>query len=1238
MAAYRADIEIGVRGARNLEQLRSSINQTARAVDSLNDVVSARGSLVQNIQNYTNNLDRAARSLRLVGANTEAETKAIREYVRALGEANTARARQNSLVAQEIANQRQVRPGNAGVGQQGPALPPALIQARKIQQNWSAFFREAAEVAQELQGAANAKTVNIKTNWNRFFQEAAEVAQELQSATAAKTTNIKTNWNRFFQEAAEVAQELQSTAKAEALNTRTSWNVFFQQAADVAKDLQAAAAQRTAAVKSSWVQFLSDAAQVGQDLSARVAQVRASEGAASQAARERLAQAPSAGLGGVARRPIAGAAYTEPAGPGGTGITRASAVAAEASLRRTLELQLKTAAAAGSWATALQTGSRWLSEDLDITAALLRANDGLLKSTNAQIAARKQLVKIKQFEAQQSKRAQRTEQLNESIALGVGFPLLFGGGLGSVAGSFAGSFAGKGFGGQIIGGALGQIAEDFVRSAAKVTSSTESIAESLGLAGTKSEEYLQALQEAGKETEAYSLATERLASVVGRDGVQAFKNLEEAGKTFNKAFAEISTSILALAAQLISGAAQSISQAVEETALFRKAAVSEDPQIQQLIKQRQSVGAGFQSFVTGGRSDEELIKRILDRQRELDKIEDTKLEKAAKTNAIAEEELRINRLTQEEKLAQIDLAKLGNDLTDTRVFLARQELIEAKFRVEAEQELLKGTSDVNAQLNRRLALAQLNQQREEALAAAAEKANKDSIRAYQQRLQLQNQLAQTVLDEYRIFEQGVDLFKGPIAGYEKSLILLERRTAIQEGIILNELESARASEDYAANQQLIESIYANRLGNLKLEADYLKQQLDVQKERAKLEQAISLRQLEFQNNQRRVAGQTEIDKLQTQLQFPFGGEQLERDLQLLDQYTRKINELKPLREEIETIQQNIAKAKATPGILTETQLQFENDRLVRQQDQLVALEAELQIRDQLEQQLLRQQQIYAKYGFIADEVSRAFSDSISGIITGTITVAEAFGRMFENIGKAFIDMATQILAQKLFFTIVNAITGGLGGGFSFSGAGPVSGASVFGAGQAGFNPAAFGGTSFFAEGGFVTGPTRALIGEGGEPEYVIPASKMGSAMARYATGVRGEGVVGGAVAENRAFLDSLTTKVGGSIESAADEPSDGTVATRAAIRESERFQENRMQIMSQQTALERRYERERLEKMTSEPGYLNVKYESQVINNVEYVTRDQAERLATQSALRGRELAIGALQNSVKTRKRVGMS
>jgi hypothetical protein len=49
----------------------------------------------------------------------------------------------------------------------------------------------------------------------------------------------------------------------------------------------------------------------------------------------------------------------------------------------------------------------------------------------------------------------------------------------------------------------------------------------------------------------------------------------------------------------------------------------------------------------------------------------------------------------------------------------------------------------------------------------------------------------------------------------------------------------------------------------------------------------------------------------------------------------------------------------------------------------------------------------------------------------------------------------------------------------------------------------------FAEGGYVDRPTDALIGERGESEYVIPESKMGNAIKRYARGARGESVVEG---------------------------------------------------------------------------------------------------------------------------------
>ena len=50
----------------------------------------------------------------------------------------------------------------------------------------------------------------------------------------------------------------------------------------------------------------------------------------------------------------------------------------------------------------------------------------------------------------------------------------------------------------------------------------------------------------------------------------------------------------------------------------------------------------------------------------------------------------------------------------------------------------------------------------------------------------------------------------------------------------------------------------------------------------------------------------------------------------------------------------------------------------------------------------------------------------------------------------------------------------------------------------------------YAEGGFVTGPTNAIVGEGGSNEYLIPEHKMGSALQRWNAGARGDSVVDGA--------------------------------------------------------------------------------------------------------------------------------
>jgi hypothetical protein len=47
----------------------------------------------------------------------------------------------------------------------------------------------------------------------------------------------------------------------------------------------------------------------------------------------------------------------------------------------------------------------------------------------------------------------------------------------------------------------------------------------------------------------------------------------------------------------------------------------------------------------------------------------------------------------------------------------------------------------------------------------------------------------------------------------------------------------------------------------------------------------------------------------------------------------------------------------------------------------------------------------------------------------------------------------------------------------------------------------------FAQGGVVSGPTLAMVGEGGEPEYIIPQSKMARASMNYLNGARGGAVI-----------------------------------------------------------------------------------------------------------------------------------
>ena len=61
---------------------------------------------------------------------------------------------------------------------------------------------------------------------------------------------------------------------------------------------------------------------------------------------------------------------------------------------------------------------------------------------------------------------------------------------------------------------------------------------------------------------------------------------------------------------------------------------------------------------------------------------------------------------------------------------------------------------------------------------------------------------------------------------------------------------------------------------------------------------------------------------------------------------------------------------------------------------------------------------------VETELASAMSSAITGLIDGTKKAEEAFAEMFANIGKAFIDMATQMIAKALVMKALGILNGG----------------------------------------------------------------------------------------------------------------------------------------------------------------------------------------------------------------------
>ena len=146
-------------------------------------------------------------------------------------------------------------------------------------------------------------------------------------------------------------------------------------------------------------------------------------------------------------------------------------------------------------------------------------------------------------------------------------------------------------------------------------------------------------------------------------------------------------------------------------------------------------------------------------------------------------------------------------------------------------------------------------------------------------------------------------------------------------------------------------------------------------------------------------------------------------------------------------------------------------------------------------------------GTVESEIGSAMSSAITSLIDGTGSAQEAFSNMFKNIGQAFIQMATQMIAKALIMKALGILFGGgstpaipglneSGGGLPL---GELSGSMPW---------------SSWAGGGYTGDGSRSggVDGQGGFPAILHPQETVvdhSSAMSRWSAGNSAGGGAGG---------------------------------------------------------------------------------------------------------------------------------
>ena len=1166
--AYRAEIEIGVKGANKLEQLQTTIDALANKITKLNDESifdPVDPKLVQSIRNYSNALDVASENLRDVALGTKEEANAVKNYVDILGQSNAARARQNSLIDQQIAKQtaanRVVREASTGfsAARYGPQVPAGTGR----------------------QGDPEFASSPIEQRTQRLLQAQREELELKEALRKLDEQSIK-----------DQNTKLDLQAKLVTVLNRTR---------DAAKFRAAQPAQQLAlpAFRERGLQLLDDSVKANES-QLRIEQALNGERARGVRFLEKQSQEEkrqlNLGITGTRTKAL-------PADP--LSQERALAVAAA---KRTENLAIQQRIRDTSASTVLQFNLQ-----KNVMQQIAAIGQQISKSTEQELVNQRRLNRERKVRLGRE-RQRRTREGVGSAIIGGAFPLLFGQGLGAAAGGAAGGFGGGliggqfGFGLSLVGTQIGSFFDQITNKSIElgkaldpVSGDLAAVADAAGLAGTGTKTLLQSLKGQISQTQAAELVADQLAVVIGEDGVNALRELGEAsnelGREASKAFSDIAASL----APILTAVIKPITEEVSRGRLLSRAPelAASDPEIARLLEQRRGVATAGTKGISGEALliEEQLITLVRKREEAEKAAADAKLQGISTGRqelTILELQNRVKRLgtdLTDENNAYLEEAilrqKAANEEYKVGVAFASDEITKAEYinKIKVIREGLTGNildleSSVTKEVERQ---AKAEERKKERAAREAKRVQKEAERAARatQALSIELQLSRSITD------QNIEIAKARRDGNSELVYTLQ----VQKEITISRANEAKIKnenlsvEDKQLKIAIAREQAAQKLNNL--EQAKLDREKDIQDAVDKNLRSI---QNEIQLSKARLNGTEDQVKLEQQLQAIKEStgvkdaqalENLKQTLVLLQEQLASEKAIQEVRD----IQQRTATAGAglRAGFIGQAGQAFEQQLqkpgvTAERATEIALLTQEMELAE-----LQAQSMENAVLG-IGDAFATAMTTGVSELIAGTKSAEEVFSNFLKGVANALLQSAQQMIATYIAIGIARAFAG-----MGTSGGDPNSAAVGEVLQSGGFTTSnmadqAIAGTFSFASGGYVSGPTRALVGEGGEPEYIIPESKMRESMARYSRGARG----GSVIPENGG---------GGSVM-------DGGGGTAVA-------------------------------------APIDVRYTVERINSVDYVTADQFQdgmrQAANQGAKQGEQQTLKRLQMSSSTRKRIGM-